>query len=153
MKKRKTDHPLFRTWTMMNQVLYNKNCPDYHRYGHDLTSDWDNFWDFADYVDKTLGDKPGAEYKLNRKDQTQGWIAGNLQWAKPKEIVNNSKWSIKTPVSKNSSKITNAVAISEQLGVSRTTIRHRIKQGWTAKEIEKYYTTNEKYISTYRRSV
>ena len=77
-------HYLYKTWDMMRQRCTNKNFTSYTRYGGRgirIYPEWENsFVKFREYVEKELGSRPEG-YTLDRIDNDQGYIPGNLRWA------------------------------------------------------------------------
>lgn len=78
---RRDDHPLYSTWEGMRQRCNNKNhCayPFYGGRGISICSRWDDFWLFL----ADVGDKPSAEYTLDRFPDADGdYQPGNVRWA------------------------------------------------------------------------
>lgn len=86
-------HYLYKTWDMMRQRCCNKNFSSYPRYGGRgirIYPEWENsFVKFSEYVDETLGQRPKG-YTLDRIDNDQGYIPGNLRWASKSEQQRNT---------------------------------------------------------------
>lgn len=81
------EHYLYKTWDMMRQRCTNKNHTSYKRYGGRgirVFPEWENsFVKFSEYVEKELGPRPTG-HSLDRIDNDQGYIPGNLRWASRK---------------------------------------------------------------------
>lgn len=77
-------HWLYKTWDMMRQRCTNKNFDSYKRYGGRgirIYPEWENsFVKFSQYIEKELGPRPEG-HTLDRIDNDQGYIPGNLRWA------------------------------------------------------------------------
>ena len=89
-------HYLSSTWYGMVSRCYNKNSLSYHRYGgrgihifHEWLEDRSRF---AKWVDDNLGQRPDG-YTLDRIDNDEGYIPGNLRWADAKTQGNNQSKS------------------------------------------------------------
>lgn len=66
-------HYLWRRWTNIRADVMHRN----------VESDWEknDFWDFVDYVEMTIGPQPSKEMKLIRIQVHKGWRRKNLMWA------------------------------------------------------------------------
>ena len=82
--KELTRHPAFNAWRGARQRCHNPRNADYDRYGGRgifLAPEW--VYDpraFCDWCDQNLGPKP-AGWTLDRIDNDQGYMPGNLRWA------------------------------------------------------------------------
>lgn len=91
----KTKEPKFyRAWLGLKTRIYNKNGAHYAIYGgRGLTTDYDDFIDFYDdefeNYKKALVEL-GDDISLDRKDNSLGYIKGNLRWTTQEHQVRNS---------------------------------------------------------------
>lgn len=124
-------HPLFRRWTHIRQCVLN---PTYSDYKAGLTCDGlDNFEEFAAWIEQEIGSPPSTKHKLNRIDQTQGWIRGNLRWTDSKGVGRNLKGhNIWLEVKGETLCLQD---ISERYNIKYGTVASRHRRGWTAEEI------------------
>lgn len=134
--KKKTDHPLFKLWCNTRSVCNNPNSRQWHHYGGrgiKFCRDWDqDFWAFAEYMDTTLGARPGPEYVLDRINNDRGYRPGNLRWATRREDSNNRRTN--HCISYQGRKQTFA-DWSRETGIPLTTIWSRIiDKGWSVSE-------------------
>lgn len=124
-------HPLFRRWTHIRQCCLN---PQYADYKAGLTCDGlDNFEEFSEWVEREIGLPPTPQSKLNRCDQTQGWVKGNLRWTDAKGVGHNllghNIW-----VELRGERLC-LQDISERYGIKYGTVQSRYRRGWTPEQI------------------
>lgn len=93
---RKND--LYRLWGEIKTRCYNKNCKAYGWYGGRgirMYREWkDDFHKFKEYVETTIGQKPGPAYSLDRVNNALGYVPDNLRWASAKEQNNNRRGNV-----------------------------------------------------------
>lgn len=81
--------PLYRVWAAMLDRCLSPPCSDYPRYGGrgiGVHPEWaESYEAFRAYV----GPKPGPRYSLDRIDNDQGYVPGNVRWADPTTQANN----------------------------------------------------------------
>ena len=132
MKRSISKHPLWRRWTQIKFMMTNENHKQHHNYiGLEMTG-FDNFWEFADMVESTIGELPSATHKLARLDHRRGYVRGNLFWAESnaavgQRIPNIQKFKI-------GRRTMTYRQMSDESGICEYTIRSRIERGWTAKD-------------------
>lgn len=128
----KKKRPFWNQFRNIIQSCYYVNCPEYPRYSH-LGTYWGprDYPSFEQYILKKLGLPPSQDYKLTRKDQSQGWYPGNLIWRKHKELSNVMLGNCTFITYKRRTQ--SMMAWSEELGVSYWTIYNRIQKGWPPK--------------------
>lgn len=124
-------HPLFRRWTHIRQCVLNPTYPDYKA---GLTCDGlDNFEEFAAWVEQEIGPPPSIKHKLNRVDQTMGWIRGNLRWTDSKGVGKNllghNIW-----MELNGERLC-LQDIAERYNIKYGTVQSRYHRGWSAEQI------------------
>lgn len=124
-------HPLFRRWTHIRQCIMNPSYPDYKQ---GLTCDGLNdFEEFRTWVEAEIGLPPTRTHKLNRIDQTQGWIQGNLRWTDSKGVGKNllghNIW-----VELNGERLC-LQDLSERYHIKYGTVASRYHRGWTPEQI------------------
>ena len=131
MKTSKHLHPLFRRWTHIRQSCLNPNYPDYKDF---LTADGlDDFAYFAEWIEHSIGLPPTPQHKLNRIDQTKGWIMGNVRWTDAKGVGRNLQghniW-----VELQGEQVC-LMDIADRYNIKYGTVASRHKRGWTPEEI------------------
>ena len=132
MKKLLNRHPLWRRWTQIKYMITNENHAQHQYYANLEMTGFDNFWEFADFVEREIGPIPDPEYRLARKDQRAGYVRGNLYWARNhvevgQRFVNIAKFRV-------GRKMMTYRQMSEASGIRENTIRNRIERGWTPRD-------------------
>lgn len=72
-------HPLFHTWSGMMRRCHDRTKADYDFYGGrgiTVCERWHDFWTFV----KDMGEKPKANYSIDRKDNSKGYSPENCHW-------------------------------------------------------------------------
>jgi hypothetical protein len=124
-------HPLFRRWTHIRQCLLNPHYPDYKE---GLTCDGiDDFEEFADWVEREIGLPPSPQHKMNRIDQSQGWIQGNLRWTDSSGVGHNlGEHNIWVELEGERLCLQD---IAQRYNIKYGTVASRYHRGWTAEQI------------------
>lgn len=81
--------PEYQTWIRMRSRCLSKSNPDYHYYGGrgiGICQEWDDFETFL----KDMGEKPGPEYTLERRNNSGGYCKENCIWATRLTQANNT---------------------------------------------------------------
>ena len=81
MKKLMSQHPLWRRWTQIKFMITNENHAQHQYYANIEMTGFDDFWTFAEFVEREIGPIPTPEHRLARKNQRAGYVKGNLYWA------------------------------------------------------------------------
>lgn len=125
-----TDTPEYKVWNNMYSRCLNKNHPRYKDWGgRGITIDkkWLKFEGF--YED--MGDRPGGNYTLERKDNSLGYSKDNCYWATTREqAINRRSNRILTA---NGYKFT-MIEWSEKLNINPVTLSSRLRRGWSVEE-------------------
>jgi len=86
-----TEHPLYQRWKGMRARCYDVKHKDYPRYGGRgvrVCAAWnDDFWTFV----ADVGECPGPDYELDRKDNAGDYEPGNVQWSTKKKNGRNKR--------------------------------------------------------------
>lgn len=92
-KDRKTP-PLYNVWAGIKQRCYNSNNESFHNYGGRgilIAKEWENdFASFARWIESNLGSRP-PRTTLDRIDNDEGYVPGNLRWANSSEQNSNRR--------------------------------------------------------------
>lgn len=129
-----TDTPEYQLWSGIKM-----RCKKLKRYTDrriTMLEEWENSYDsFLNYLITTIGLKPAKEYALDRIDNNQGYIRGNLRWTTVKENNRNKR---NTRYISYNGKTQSVGAWAEEIGVDPDTLYFRLNKGWS---IEKTLTT------------
>jgi hypothetical protein len=130
--KKITKHPLHRRWTQIKFMITNENARQ-HQYYRDIEMvGFDDFWAFVEFVEREIGPLPDPSYRLARKNQRAGYVAGNLYWAQTHVEIGQRFTDIhRFRVGR---KMMTFRQMAEASGIEECTIRSRIARGWTAKD-------------------
>jgi hypothetical protein len=92
----------------------------------------DDFWTFAEFVEREIGPLPTATHRLGRKNQREGYVPGNLYWAESHVDVGQRFEKIqKFRVGR---RMMSFREMAELSGIDEATLRSRIDRGWTPKD-------------------
>ena len=93
--KEKYGHALktiLNTAAAAKQRCTNPNSTAYSNYGgRGIAFEFPSVRAFAEWVLDNIGPKPGAEYSLDRIDNSRGYTPGNLRWATTSEQARNKR--------------------------------------------------------------
>ena len=132
MKKLISKHELYRRWTQIKYMITNENAPQHEYYANIERTGFDDFWEFVDLVETTIGPLPSPDHRLARLDQRAGYVRGNLFWASEhREVTQRFTGIAKFKIGRKSLTYRE---MAEQSGICEYTIRSRIDRGWTAKD-------------------
>jgi hypothetical protein len=94
-KQRKIDNPVFGRYRVLKYHCQDTNSSRYHQYGArgiNLYPEWSmDFWSFARWINDNIGYPTSRDDFLERIDNDQGYVPGNLRWATAKESANNTQ--------------------------------------------------------------
>lgn len=122
--------PEYKAWVSMIQRCINPKTRGWERYGGrgiTVCREWaENFQVFFQYV----GPRPTARHSLDRFPNPDGnYEPGNVRWATPQEQGRNKQSNHSVTVDNVTLTISEW---AERTGLSKTTIRERLKRGWEA---------------------
>ena len=127
-----SSNPEYKIMHAAKQRCANPSAPDYERYGGRGIAF--NFSDFAQFFAE-VGPRPSNKHSLDRIDNAKGYEPGNVQWATVKEQTRNTRSNRMLTFQ---GKTQCLAAWAEELGLPCSTIKSRLKLGWS---IEKALTT------------
>lgn len=138
MKRKMKDSPFFKRWTWMRHITRNPNHPEYHRYGgRGVELHFHDLWHLEEYVNTKLGAQPTPDHQLCRINKQGHFAPKNLQWQLPVERSNGgTQQNIKAKYKNRSQTLANW---ARELDLPYWTLRRRIAEGMTIKEIVKEY--------------
>lgn len=127
---------LYRIWSGMKTRCYNKNSPEYDRYGGagiDMLDEWR--YDYLSFKEWALENGYADELSIDRIDGTKGYYPDNCRWATSKMQQNNLKTNVHILV--DGVRMTVAQA-ADLFNVPHYVILDRKKGGWSDSRIIEY---------------
>lgn len=85
-------HPLWRRWANLRNQCNNERNYNWKYYGgRGITypKRWDNFENFVNDIESTIGPIPFKGAHLDRKNNDRGYSRNNICWSTPRENSNN----------------------------------------------------------------
>lgn len=136
MKHGAWGHPLYKTWEGMMARCYNTNHIAYSRYGGrgiSVCESWrESPWAFF----QDIGEKPGPEFTLDRRDNELGYTPDNVKWSTRVEQSNNRG---DNRLLEHAGKVQSLALWALGLGLKHSALRMRIDDlGWS---LERALTT------------
>lgn len=123
--------PEYKAWVEMRRRCRDKSRDKYRSYvcrGITVCAAWENSFEaFLAHV----GLRPSARHSLDRKDNDQGYRPGNIRWATPQEQARNRRSSARLTIDGQTRSLAEWAELS---GVRASTIRERLKRGWSQKD-------------------
>lgn len=86
-----SSNPCYRVWVDMIKRCTNENSNNYYNYGGrgiTVCNEWLN--SFEKFY-KDMGERPGPEYSIDRKDTNGNYEPNNCKWSTDKEQANNRR--------------------------------------------------------------
>ncbi len=119
-------------WSNLFQRCYNPNNSAYHNYGGRgirVSKDWEeNFRNFY----RDMGPRPSKNYSIERKNNDKDYCKENCYWGTRKEQARNTRQNIFL-THKNETLCLQDW--SSRLGIHRTTLKSRIRMGWSVERV------------------
>ena len=123
----------YQAWRAMKRRCYNKNCPDYPKYGGAgifVCDRWKN--DFAAFF-SDMGHRPSSAHSMDRKDGLLGYSKENCRWA-TKEEQSRDRPEFVIPLSYNG--VTKTLAEwANEMGIHPQTLYNRHNSGWSVERM------------------
>jgi hypothetical protein len=122
---------LYHIWFGIKERCYNKKHPHYHRYGGRgiiLCSEWHDYPVFYNWA---LSHGYDDNLTIDRKNNDEGYSPDNCRWADKKGQNRNLSNNVFITVNGITKLL---VEWSEETGINASTIRGRIRHGWSAKK-------------------
>lgn len=129
-----SDSRIYHSWRAMIQRCENPSNPAYPYYGGRGIKVCDR-WKVFEYFLEDMGHPPSSQHSIDRIDNDLGYSAKNCRWATDLEQGRNRRnvWKVEF-----GGEILTIAEWAERFKIKPTTLRYRIKHGWT---VEKALTT------------
>ena len=132
MNRRNIYNKIYKTWIDMKSRCYNKNVKSYKDYGArkiSVCEEWKN--DFMKFYNWAMKNGYKDNLSIDRINVNGNYEPSNCRWANKKIQANNT--------TRNHFITFNGVTLtlqqwSEKTGIKSSTIRARLKRGWSIKE-------------------
>lgn len=127
--------PEYMAWNSMKDRCTNKAHPSFHNYGgRGITVHPTWVSDFNQFL-LDVGPRPSPSHSLDRKENNEGYVPGNVVWSTRKEQGNNRRTNVILTLDGMSKTMTQW---AETTGISKNLIHDRLKRGW---DVEKTLST------------
>lgn len=126
-----TKHPLYNIWNTIKNRCYNSKYSQFKNYGAKgikMSDVWR--YNFAKFVED-IGQRPSKKHQIDRIDNTGNYTLDNCRWSTSRENCRNK--STNKHIFYEGEKLLYC-QWSEKLGLHRSTVGRRIKNGWTEKD-------------------
>lgn len=120
----------YKSWNCARNRCLNKNSRSYAAYGGSgitFCDRWQGENGFANFL-MDMGERPGKEYSLDRKNCNGNYEPSNCRWATKKEQSNNRRNNF--VIEFDGIRLT-ATEWSDRTGIKMGTIIRRVKDGWS----------------------
>lgn len=134
------ESPEHRTWRCMKNRCHNPKSSDYHHYGARGISVCDSWKISYEQFLKDMGRRP-PKCTLDRIDNEKGYFKENCRWATLKEQGRNTSRTKYLTYKKETYTL---IEWSEKVGIKSSTIRERLKRGWSIDQALKTPVSNFK---------
>ncbi len=128
--------PEYRVWQAMKDRCYRKNSLDYPDYGGRgitvcdrwLEPDGQGFINFL----ADMGPRPSRKHSIERDDVNGNYCPENCRWATIEEQARNRRTNVNLTYNGKTQCLTDW---SKETGLSHSTLRNRMKAGWSVEKI------------------
>lgn len=121
----------YKSWVGMLSRCRNKNASGWENYGGrgiTVCQRWLTFENF--FAD--MGEKPSAAHSIERKNFDLDYTPENCYWATDKEQRRNTRRNVFLTYNNKTQCVTDW---AKEIGLDASTLRSRIKEGWTIEEV------------------
>lgn len=128
--------PEYRAWMGMKGRCFTTTNPKYPRYGGrgiTVCSEWIGDQGFERFLEH-VGRRPSPRHSIDRRDNNRDYDPGNVRWATRSEQSQNKSDTRLLTVDGRTLCIS---AWSRETGIGESTIRARIKTGWSTRDAVK----------------
>lgn len=122
--------PTYRTWASMLNRCSNPKNDDYTQYGGrgiKVCKEWQHFQNFL----ADMGERPKGRHSIDRIDNDSDYTPENCRWATDNQQARNRSNNHLVTLG---GKTLTLTGWSEVLGIRQSTIRRRLRVGWSPEE-------------------
>lgn len=123
--------PEYRAWRSMLQRCAARSGEHWRLYGSRgiaVCAEWrESYEAFLSHI----GRRPSPNHSVDRIESNGNYEPGNVRWATPSEQVSNRRCNVMVTVGAERVPLTVA---ARRAGLDRSTVRDRIRRGWTPEE-------------------
>lgn len=123
---------IYKTWCGMKARCHNEKNEFYDDYGGrgiTVCLEWQN--DFEAFYDWAIANGYASTLEIDRIDNDKGYSPDNCRWATRKEQCNNRRSNHFITCF---GKTQTLSQWAEETGIKQSTIRHRLKKGWSVQD-------------------
>jgi hypothetical protein len=123
--------PTYSSWANMRNRCYREDNVQYADYGGrgiTVCERWKN--SFPNFLED-MGEKPKKGMSIERKNNNGHYEPGNCEWSTPKPQANNRRSNVFLTFNGKTKTLTQW---SEETGIGMSTIRARVRVGWSIKD-------------------
>lgn len=118
--------PTYKSWGSMLQRCLNPNNPAYYNYGGRGIRVCEQWRVFANFL-KDMGEKPSADFSIERKDNDGNYEPGNCKWSTRVEQNTNQRRNLFFTIRGKTGCLSELI---KHFGVNKCRTRARIELGW-----------------------
>lgn len=125
---------LYRIWKNMRKRCNNPNSDYYENYGGrgiKVCEEWNDYQNFRNW---SLDNGYQDDLSIDRINGNEGYEPSNCRWANRKQQANNQRSNVMIFYK---GEIKTAAQWAEKIGITKSSMYHRLDRGWTMEEIEK----------------
>ena len=123
--------PEYNSWQAIRARCYNKKRSSYPHYGGRGITVCPRWRESFEAFYEDMGPRPSPNHSINRIDNDGPYSPDNCEWANDKEQANNRRDNINVTFNGLTLNITQW---GKKLGISRTLIGNRLRDGWTVED-------------------
>lgn len=139
--------PEHNSWVSMKNRCNNPNNRSYKNYGGRGITVCERWMESFDNFMKDMGNKPGDQYSIDRRNNNAGYCKDNCKWSDKKEQANNRRPKENPPAKTKALTINGETRLLEEwysiYGTDRVLYYTRKERGWD--EIEAISTPRNSY--------
>ena len=122
------DSGTYYSWAFMKRRCYDFKHPSYHQYGGRGVTVCNRWRHSIEAFVEDMGERPSSEYSIDRIDNDGNYEPGNCRWATRQQQARNTSRNVLLTHDGTTKCL---AAWVEDTGINRSTIRRRLRDGWT----------------------